>query len=255
MKKLVAFVIAATIVAVGAAGVGAGQAALLKTGVRNEGQGIAAMKHAAQAKKYLFVFFYKNEDKQTRAMRKVFDGAMKKVADRAESVAIDVTDPSEKKIVDKVQVSRAPMPLVLAMAPNGVVTKGLPVEFDEKQLTEAFATPTMEKCLKALQGGKNVFVCVQNGGTKKNDAAMKGVRGFAADARYSKKTEILALDPTNAAEAKFLEQFKIDPKTEVAVTLFLAPPAKVIGTFKGATDKGQLAKALAACGADCKSPT
>lgn len=41
-----------------------------------------AIKQAADAGKYLFVFFLKTEDEQTLAMRKVFDQAMKKASDR-----------------------------------------------------------------------------------------------------------------------------------------------------------------------------
>ena len=47
------------------------------------GKGMAAIKQAADAGKYLFVFFSKAKDDQTLAMRKVFDKAMEKAADRA----------------------------------------------------------------------------------------------------------------------------------------------------------------------------
>ena len=47
------------------------------------GKGMAAIKQAADANKYLFMFFSKTDDDQTLAMRKVFDKAMERVADRA----------------------------------------------------------------------------------------------------------------------------------------------------------------------------
>ena len=87
---------------------------------------MAAIKQAADAGKYLFMFFSKTDDDQTLAMRKVFDKAMEKVADRAQWIAVNVTDSSEKAIVAKFDLSRAPMPLVLAMAPNGAITGGFP---------------------------------------------------------------------------------------------------------------------------------
>ena len=46
---------------------------------------MAAIKQAADAGKYLFMFFSKTDDEQTLAMRKVFDKAIEKVADRAQS--------------------------------------------------------------------------------------------------------------------------------------------------------------------------
>ena len=201
---------------------------------------MAAIKQAADAGKYLFVFFSKTDDDQTLAMRKVFDKAMEKVADRAQWIAVNITDSSEKAIVDKFDLSRAPMPLVLAMAPNGAITGGFPTKFEEQQLLDAFATPGTEKVMKPLQDGKLVFVCVQNDKTKSNDAAMQGVRDFKADARFASATEIVMLDPTDSAEASFLADLKIDPKTEEAMTVFLAPPGSAIAEYKGATDKADL---------------
>ena len=218
---------------------------------QRETPGTAAIERAAKAGKYLFVFFRRDDGEQTRKMRDVFDAAMKKVADRAESIVIDVSDSSEKGIVKRFGVDRAPMPLVLVLAPNGAVTGGFPVRFEEKQLTEAFVGPSTAKVLKALQGGKLVFVCVQNAQTTSNAPAMRGVKDFAADARYAKSTEVVTLDPTAAAEAKFLGQIKIGPKIEQATTVLLAPPGTIVGKFKGATDKGKLVAALKACGAGC----
>ncbi len=215
------------------------------------GKGMEAIRQAADAGKYLFVFFSKTDDDETRDMRKVFDTAMEKAADRAQWVAVDTTDSSEKAIVAKFGLDRAPMPLVLAMAPNGAITGGFPTKFEEQQLLEAFATPTTEKVMKGLQNGKLVFVCVQNDKTKSNDEAMKGVREFKADARFASATEIVMLDPADQTEASFLADLKIDPKTEEAVTAFLAPPGSAIAEYKGATDKEELAATLQKASSGC----
>ena len=98
--------------------------------------------------------------------------------------------------------------------------------------------------MKQLQDSKLVFVCVQNDKTKSNDAAMQGVRDFKADARFASATEIVMLDPTDSAEASFLADMKIDPKTEEAMTVFLAPPGSAIAEYKGATDKAELVATL-----------
>jgi hypothetical protein len=208
------------------------------------GRGMPAIEKAAQAKKYLFAFFWKDDDGQTAAMKKVFEAALAKVADRADSVAVHVTEPAERKIVDKFQLDRAPMPLVLAMAPNGAITGGFPKKCEEKDLLDAFATPGCERCMKALQDKKLVFVCVQNGKKQANEAALKGVREFKADERFGEATEVVMLDPADAAEVTFLKDLKIDPKTSDAVTAFLVPPGAVIAEFKGATNKDDLATAL-----------
>ncbi|MCE5269178.1 MAG: hypothetical protein LLG00_14980 [Planctomycetaceae bacterium] len=208
------------------------------------GKGMDAIREAAAAKKYLFMFFSKSDDDRTLAMRKVFDRAMEKVADRARWIAVNTTDPSEKAIVGKFDLSRSPMPLVLAMAPNGAINGGFPNKCKEQQLLDAFATPVTEKVMKHLQDGKLVFLCVQSDKTRLNYEAMRGIREFRADARFGAATEIVMLDPTDSAEAAFLGDLKIDPKTGEAMTVFLAPPGSAIAEYKGATDKAELVATL-----------
>jgi hypothetical protein len=216
------------------------------------GKGMAAIKQAADAGKYLFVFFSEADDDQAAAMRAVFDKAMEKIADRAQSIVVNISDASEKAVVDKFDLSRAPMPLVLALAPNGAITGGFPEKFEEKELLDAFATPATEKVVKSLQDGKLVFVCVQGSATTSNDAALQGVHDFKADARFASATEIVVLDPSDEKESGFLTDLQVLPETKEAVTVLVVPPGQAVGMFTGATDKdtiiGLLSRATTACG-------
>lgn len=216
------------------------------------GQGMAALEQAATADRYLFAFFWKAEDAQTDAMRTVLKDTIKDITDRADSVEIDVTSASEKAIVKKFDLGRAPMPLILVLAPNGAITGGFPSEAEKQKLLDAFASPCTEKCMKQLQENKLVFLCVQNESTKLNDEALKGVRDFKADTRFAQATEIVMLDPTDTAEASFLKDLQVDPKTESAVTVFMAPPGIPVASYTGTTTKEELVttleKASSACG-------
>ena len=215
------------------------------------GQGVQAMSQAAAENKYLFAFFWNTDSDQTAAMRKVFEDATAKVADRAMTVSIRVGDPAESGIVNKYDLARAPMPLVLAIAPNGAVMGGFPTKFEEQELLDAFSSPGTERCMKALQDGKLVFLCVQNDSTTSNQEALQGVRDFKADERYASATEIMVLDPRDAAEASFLGNLKIDPQTATAVTAFLVPPGSVIAQYQGATTKEQLIAAVQQANTSC----
>ena len=74
--------------------------------------------------KYLFVFFWGRRE-QTNAMYSVFQSAM--ASSPTGPIGGDhVADPAEKPIVAKFGVDRSPLPLVLAIAPNGAITKGFP---------------------------------------------------------------------------------------------------------------------------------
>jgi hypothetical protein len=211
----------------------------------DSGSGLAAIRQAAEANKHLFVFVYAADDELTRAARKTVESAMAKMPDTAQWVAVDRGAPAEKGLVDIYRLGAAPMPLVLVVAPNGAITGGIVgPQVNEEALQNALASPCMQKCLKALQEGKLVFLCAQNKTTTANEAAMKGVNDFKADVRFAKFTEIVQVDPADAAEGKFLAQLKIEPKADEAVTAFLAPPGAIVATYTGATDKNTLVTAI-----------
>ena len=214
--------------------------------------GVSALRRAAEAKQYLFAFVYEQENEETRAARKAFEAAVAKVAPAAKSVRVNRSLPEEKEMVERFGLQTAPVPIVLAIAPNGAVTGGINgADLTEERLRDAVASPAMQQCLKALQERKLVFVCVQNGQTKANEAAMKGVNEFKADPQYAEATEIIRVDPADAKEAKLLAQLKADPKAKTANTALLAPPGMVVTRVDGATSKAaleaSLKKAMAAC--------
>jgi hypothetical protein len=216
-----------------------------------KGKGMAALDTAGREGKYVFFFFWKENDQQTGALRGVFQAAMRKHAKSADSIAIKITDASEKPVVDKFEVSRAPMPLVLAVASNGAVTKGFPLKATEEQFQEAFVSPCTAKCLKCLQDRKLVLLCVQSGKTEFSQAAWKGAQDFKADSRFAKATEIVTVNPEDPAEASLLEELKVDPKTSRAVTVVLAPPGQPVATFAGPVTKDEIIAKIAAAQSSC----
>ena len=89
-----------------------------------------------------------------------------------------------------------------------------------------------------------MLVCLQNGRTEANDAAMKGVNEFKADAQFAGMTEIVKVDPSDTKEIKLLAQLKADPQSKTAMTAFLAPPGVVVAKVDGPTTKDALVAAL-----------
>ena len=216
------------------------------------GKVASAMSSAAKDNQYLFVFFYEKDDDATRAVRKTFDEALKKITPAPQSVAVDRTAPAEAEFVTKFGVDRAPMPLVLAIAPVGAVTGGFKAaDLTEERLRDSVASAGLQKCIKALQDKRLVLVCLQNGRTQANDAAMKGVNEFKADAQFGEMTEIVKVDPSDAKEAKFLAQLKADPQAKEATTAFLAPPGVMVAKVSGPTTKDGFVTALKSASSGC----
>lgn len=221
-----------------------------------KGNGIAALEKASREKKYLFIYFHDGNNGNSEASRKTFESMMNKITGEATWVAVNKNAPTERQIVEKLRVQTAPMPLIVAMAPNGAITGGFQGrELTEERLRGAIVTPGMQQCLKALQERKIVFLCAQNKKTKHNSNAMRGINDFKSDPQFAQLTEIVTIDPANKTEEKFVAQLKINPDTDEAITAFLLPPGAVIGKFEGATDKNMLLaslqRAMASCGSGC----
>jgi hypothetical protein len=202
-------------------------------------QGMQALAQASRENRHLFIFFYKDQNERTATYQKVFDQAMQKVGHRANFVKINVSDPAEKPLVDKFNLKRSPMPLVLVLAPNGAVAGSFFANFSEQQLLDSFSSPGMAACLKALQDQKLLFLCLQNQKTTHNETAMQGIRDFTADPRFASASVVVLIDPSDEREQKFLMQLAADPHALQATTLFISPPAVTIGQYKGATSKEQ----------------
>jgi len=214
-----------------------------------------AIDRAAAANRYVFLFFWKEDSPQTDKAWGVLKPAIAKMADAADFVSIRVTNPAEKKIVDKYGVSRAPMPMVLAIAPSGAITKAFTKAFDEKELRTAFVSPCTQRCLKALQDRKVVFVCVVDQANLQDKVAIpKGVEDFKADKKHGAATEIVVVNQRDANEAAFLKELEVGAHA-APVTVFLAPPGVMVGAFGSTTTKetfvAKLAEAKSGCGAGC----
>lgn len=214
-------------------------------------QGMPALEKATQENKHLFIFFYKDSNERTARSQKVFDQALQKMNGKALSATVKANDPAEKGLVEKFDLGRSPMPFVLVLAPNGAITGGFASSFTEQQLLDSIISPGMARCLKGLQEKKLVFLCLQNGQTSDNSAALQGVKEFKADPRFAEATEIVLLDPADPQEQKFYKQLALDPHSASATTVFIAPPAETIAQYKGATQKerfvSDLQKAVSGC--------
>ncbi|HEY7309213.1 MAG TPA: hypothetical protein VH643_07660 [Gemmataceae bacterium] len=136
---------------------------------------------AARTNRYVFILFAREDDAATQAVRHTLQATLARRGAQATSLEVRVTDPAEKPMVEQYGVSRAPMPLVLAVAPNGAITGGFPLKLTEAQVAQAFVSPAVAQCLKAVQARKLVLLCVQPTPTA---ALPQGVRDFHADPQY-----------------------------------------------------------------------
>lgn len=212
--------------------------------------GIEAIENAAKENKYHFIFFYKDMNEKTIRLQKIFDQALQKLGGQSTSIKVNSKDPAEKPIIDRFNLKRSPMPFVLVLAPNGAITGGF-TSFTEEQLMDSFTSLGAARCLKALQERKLVLLCLQNDLTANNEAALKGVKDFKADHRFSNATEVVMINPADKNEHKFLNQLSLDIHSDQAITVLISPPAEIIASYQGPTVKEKMVADLQKASSDC----
>lgn len=210
-----------------------------------------AVEKAGGADKYVFALFYRETDDQFAKVRSLVESARKQISRKSVCIEINVADLTEQDIVSKYGMNRAPMPLVLVLAPNGAIMGGFPAArlTSETVLVNAVGCKASEQTLKALQQKNMVLLCVQGKSTADNAAAMRGVEEFAKDEKYGPATAVVTADPADPAVAKFISQIGLDPTAAIATTALLAPPGSVAGAFQGALTKDKLVTAVQAAAA------
>ena len=215
------------------------------------GQGAVAVEKAGNADKYVYALFYREENEEKANLRNLIESARKKISRKSEIVEINVADPGEQDIVNKFGTGRAPMPLVLVLAPNGAIMGGFPAKLlnDETKLVDAVGSKASEQTMKALQKKNMVALCVQSKRTADNAGAMSSVEEFLRDPKYAATTAVVPVDPSDPEDAKFLYKLGVDTKSPIATTVLLAPPGAVIGTFEGAVQKEKMVTAVQAAAA------
>lgn len=211
-----------------------------------------ALETAAAQRKFTFILFWRENNTATKDMLQALKGSLADHGDRTTTVTVNVTDPAEKNVVARFDVSRSPMPLVLAVAPNGAVTGVFSEKVTAAYVAQSLVTPRMTECMKAMQGGKLVLLCVQ---PSEKMATPPGVKQFVADPHYSQRTTIVSMQVTEPEEKRFLKELQVSPASMNGSTVvFMAPPGVMVGKFSGLVSKDELAMKLHAAGKCCDDP-
>lgn len=215
-------------------------------------QAEVTLEQAAVERKYTFLVFYKANDAATQTMVATLKEGLATRAESARTAYVQVGQPAEKALVDRFDVSRAPMPMTIAVAPNGAITGLFAQKLTAEGIENSFVTPTMTGCMKSLQAGKLVFVCVQDS-TKA--PAPVSLKEFQADPHFKDRLVTYSLLAADPAEAKFLKQMQIDGAKATGTTaVLLAPPGVLVGKFDAFASKDDIAAALARAGKCCDDP-
>ena len=204
----------------------------------------AAIKAAAAKHRYVVVTFYKKSDAASDWALEAVRSSKAKLSARADFATADVGSQANQALLKRYGLNAATVPITLVIAPNGAVTGGISGRAEPDKVKAAFVSDGMANVLKVLQSGKIVLVCVQNGKTKLSKESLKAATAFKADSRLPGAVDIVKIDPSNRAEAKFLGLCKVDPKGPNAQIVMIAPSGMIVGRFPGQTTKDTMYASL-----------
>lgn len=211
-----------------------------------------AQSQAASQGKYGYLVFYREDNEATRAMAQVVSESAAQRPTEVASIFVAVTNPAEANVVRQFNVERAPMPLVIVTAPNGAVTGAYPQRVTPEQLTASFVTPAMSHCMKSMQQGRLVFLCVQS---TPQAGVPQGVADFLADPQFQERSDVVTVQAGDPAESQLLKELAVNTADPNGTsTVFFAPPGVLVGKFPNAVGKAELAAALHNAGKCCDDP-
>lgn len=213
---------------------------------------VQVLAEAERQGEYAFLVFFRQQDQATKAMADSVARKLKSPPHAAVSSLVAVGDPANSELVAKFGAGRAPMPLLVAVAPNGAVTGVFPQCFNDAEFRSAFVTPCMMRSIKALQDEKLVFICVKPSEKSSDSSALTE---FAQDPLFKNRMVVLSLVASDAAESEFLRELQLAPSdVRDGQTVVMAPPGALVGTFPVTTSKDEIARAIADAGKCCDDP-
>jgi hypothetical protein len=144
------------------------------------------------------------------------------------------------------------MPMVLCVAPNGVVTGGVPRQINDATIEKLLVTSAMTEVTKGLQEKRIVVIHV------KRDPRLtlpSGAGGFVADPLFRDRTTIVNIALDDPAEARFLKEMAFKPEeVSDSMVVVLAPPGVLVGKYQASVTMEQIASDLHAAGKCCNDP-
>lgn len=203
---------------------------------------------ASKQNKYTFIMFWKSQDDATKAMWNSLQQNLSSKTDTTTFAAVNTNDPAEANLVKEYGVSRAPMPLTLAIAPNGAITGSFVKQINADYIQQSFVSPAKSRCMLTLQSRKMVLLCVNPGG---NSALPKGVQNFKAIPCYKDVVEVVSVSAGESVESSFLQELEVPRQNNNTTVVFMAPPGVMVGKFNGSVTHEQLIAELKKAGKSC----
>lgn len=210
-------------------------------------QGEQQIAASSKAGHFSFVLFYRTNDRLTQAAYQTLKAEVGKRKNMA-ILPVRLDNSAERGLIEKFDATRAPMPAIVALAPNGAVSGVFSQQIKPEEIEGAIITPGYAQCVKAMQDNRIVLLCVQ---PPTRGFVPQGVQQFQADRLYRERTQVVNISATDPAEARFIQQLQLKSNVSTPQVVFMAPPGVLLGTYDANVTHASLAQKLVAAGKCC----
>jgi len=160
------------------------------------------------------------------------------------------SDAANTELVTKYRLAGAPLPLILVIASNGVVTAGYALaQATPELLVKSVPSAKKSEVLKALSDGKSVFIVVTGKSMAEKTTIMNTCQQACVEMENNAKMIEISLD--DPKEKQFLTELKVNMAAAEPTTYVINSKGQMTGTFTDDVNSTTLvasAKKVAASG-------
>lgn len=160
------------------------------------------------------------------------------------------SDAANADLVTKYRLAGAPLPLILVIASNGIVTAGYTLsQATPEMLVKAIPSPKKADVLKTLSEGKSVFIVVTGKSMAEKSTIMNTCQQACIEMQNNAKMIEISLD--DPKEIQFLTEIKVNMTATEPTTYVINSKGQITGTFTDDVNSTTLvasAKKVAASG-------
>ena len=164
--------------------------------------------------------------------------------DKATVVLMDRGAAENQKLVERYRLLGAPVPLILVIAPNGVVAGGaLLKDITPELLVKTIPTPKKTEMLMGLHQKMSVIVVMSRKTMVEARSAIYEACGEATR-RLERKVTTVVVDMDDKAEKAWLKELGVGPREALPVTVVFNPKGQKTQVFRKVMTADELVKAV-----------
>lgn len=165
-------------------------------------------------------------------------------------IQMNRSDQANAELVTKYGLAGAPLPVILVIASNGIVSGGYILsQATPELLVKAVPSPQKAEVLKTLSEGKSVFIVLTGKSMTEKNTIMNTCRQACTEMENNAKMIEISLD--DPKENQFLTELKVNMAATEPMTYVINSKGQITGTFSDDVNATTLAASARKVSSGC----